>query len=115
MNFHYDIEHQFAQIFVQCFSFLDVNEKGIFFTKYVSSFYSKYAPLIIVWVSSKDRIITYVDIWLVCGLANHQVKGIRGEEWEVTNQWIVFDHIIYLSPAILNMDSSMLFFFMCGS
>ena len=74
MNFHYDIEHQFAQIFVQCFSFLDVNEKGIFFTKYVSSFYSKYAPLIIVWVSSKDRIITYVDIWLVCGLANHQVK-----------------------------------------
>lgn len=24
--------------------------------------------------------------------------------------WIVFDHIIYLSPAILNMDSSMLFF-----
>lgn len=31
MNFHYDIEHQFAQIFVQCFSFLDVNEKGIFF------------------------------------------------------------------------------------
>ena len=65
MNFHYGIEHQFAQIFVQCFSFLDVNEKGIFFTKYVSSFYFKYAPLIIVWVSSKDRIITYVDIWLV--------------------------------------------------
>ena len=33
MNFHYGIEHQFAQIFVQCFSFLDVNEKGIFFYK----------------------------------------------------------------------------------
>ena len=60
--------------------------REFFFTKYVSSFYFKYAPLIIVWVSSKDRIITYVDIWLVCGLANHRVKGIRGEEWEVTNQ-----------------------------
>ena len=121
MNFHYDIEHQFAQIFVQCFSFLDVNEKGIFFTKYVSSFYFKYAPLIIVWVSSKDRIITYVDIWLVYGLANHQVKGIR-EGGVGGYKSIIFARILdsLWSHNIFVTSHSKYgffnaFFFMCGS
>lgn len=96
-------------------------EGNFFFTKYVSSFYFKYAPLIIVWVSSKDRIITYVDIWLVCGLANHQVKGIR-EGGVGGYKSIIFARILdsLWSHNIFVTSHSKYgffnaFFFMCGS